>query len=149
MFITLFSNQIQKVKRSCLGIVSSKCKTAEEIMDVIKAFFSAKSVQLEKLLSKCRIKQIWYVIKKTGLQRKIRFYSFFNNYSCGNCPLASCVPHLMRDNSAELLWDYNSFLLGFWKMLHFSPRKGTILKKNIQTIYEKKTFKIFKTAVTH
>ena len=87
--------------------------------------------------------------KNTGLQRRIRFYSPFNIYiNCRNHRPALCLPHLMKDvDFAELLIDYDSLLLGIWKMFHFSPKKGAVLE-HVQSIYGKRPLKIIKAAVT-
>ena len=84
-----------------------------------------------------------------GLQRGIRFYSPFNMYiNCRNHRLALCLHHLMKDvDFAELLIDYDSLLLGIWKMFHFSPKKGAVLE-HVQSIYGKRPLKIIKAAVT-
>ena len=66
--------------------------------------------------------------KNTGLQRQIKFYSSFNIYNnCRNHHLALCLTHMMKDvDFAELPIDYNSLLLGIWKMFHFSAKKGAV-----------------------
>ena len=84
-----------------------------------------------------------------GLQRGIRFYSPFNIYiNCRNHRLALCLHHLMKDvDFAELLIDYDSLLLGIWKMFHFSPKKGAVLE-HVQSIYGKRPLKIIKATIT-
>ena len=49
---------------------------------------------------------------------------------------------LMKDvDFAELLIDYDSLLLGIWKMFHFLPKKVAVLE-NVQSIYGKRPLKI-------
>ena len=68
--------------------------------------------------------------------------------NCRNHRLALCLLHLMKDaDFAELLIDYDSLLLGIWKMFCFSPKKGAVLE-NVQSIYGKRPLKILKAAVT-
>ena len=50
MFVTYYSNKAQKAVTSSLGILNLKGKTAAEIMDVIKNFFLAKSIKLDKIM---------------------------------------------------------------------------------------------------
>ena len=109
MFVTYYAN---KAVTSFLGILNLKRKTAAEIMDVIKNFFLAKSVKLDKIMLSVLDGTNSMSGKNTGLQRRIRFYSPFNMYiNCRNHRLASCLLHLMKDaDFAELLIDYDSFI---------------------------------------
>ena len=86
--------------------------------------------------------------KNTGLERRIRFYSLFNIYiNFRNHRLAFCLPHLMKNvYFVELLMDYDSLLLGIWKMFHFSSKTGAVLE-HVQSIHGKRPLKIFKAAV--
>ena len=119
-------------------------------MDVIKNFFLAKSIKLDKVIFSVLDGTNSASGKNTGLQRRIRFYSLFNIYiNCRNHRQALCLPHLMKDvDFAELLIDYDSLLLGIWKMFHFSPKKVAVLE-NVQTTYGKRPLKILKAAVTN
>ena len=87
--------------------------------------------------------------KNTGLQKRIRFYFPFNMYiNCRKHRVALCLPHLIKDaDFAKLLTDYDSLLLGIWKMFHFSPKKGAVIE-NFQSIYDKRPLKILKAAAT-
>ena len=118
-------------------------------MDVIKNFFLAKSIKLDKVIFSVLDGTNSVSGKNTGLQRRIRFYSLFNMHiNCRNHRLALCLPHVMKNvDFAELLIDYDSLLLGIWKMFHFSPKKGAVLE-NVQTTYDKRPLKILKAAVT-
>ena len=149
MFVTYYSFKEEKVVTSFLGIVNLKGKKAAEIMDVIKKFFEAKSINLGKVFFSVLDGTNSMSGKNNGLQRHIRFYSPFNLYiNCRNHRLALCLPHLMKDPYlGELLVDYDTLLLCLWKMFHYSPKKNSILE-NIQTIYGKKQLKILKAAVT-
>ena len=149
IFVTYYSNKAQKAVTSSLGILNLKGKTTAEIMDVIKNFFLAKSIKLDKIMFSVLDGTNSMSGNNSGLQRRIRFYSPFNMYiNCRNHRLALCLLHLMKDaDFAELLIDYDSLLLGIWKMFHFSPKKGAVLE-NVQSIYGKRPLKILKAAVT-
>ena len=78
MFATYYSNKAQKAVTSCLGILNLKGKTAAEIMDVIKNFFLAKSIKLDKIMLSVLDGTNSMSGNNSGLQRRIRFYSPFN-----------------------------------------------------------------------
>ena len=78
MFATYYSNKAQKAVTSYLGILNLKGKTAAEIMDIIKNFFLAKSIKLDKIMFSVLDGTNSVSGKNTGLQRRIRFYSPFN-----------------------------------------------------------------------
>ena len=74
MFVTYYSNKPQKVVTSFLEILNLKGKTAAEIMDIIKNFFLAKSIKLDKIMFSALDGTNSMGGKNTGLQRRIRFY---------------------------------------------------------------------------
>ena len=57
------------------------------------------------------------------------------------------APHHEDPKFAELLLDFDSVLLGLWKMFHYSPKKGSVLE-SMQEVYGKKPLKILKAATT-
>ena len=71
MFVTYYSNKAQKVVTSFSGILNLKGKTAAEIMDVMKNFFLAKSIKLDKIMFSVLDGTNSMSGKNTGLQRRI------------------------------------------------------------------------------
>ena len=69
MFVTCCSNKAQKAVTSFLGILNLKGKTAAEITDVIKNFFLAKSIKLDKIIFSVLDGTNSMSGKNTGLQR--------------------------------------------------------------------------------
>ena len=68
MSVTCNSNKAQKVVTSFLGILNLKEKTADEIMDVIKNFYLAKSTKLDKIMFSVLVGTNSMSGKNTGLQ---------------------------------------------------------------------------------
>ena len=83
------------------------------------------------------------------LQRRIRNESPFNIYvNCWNHRLALCFTHLMKmKDFRELLVEFDSLLLGLWKLFRYSPKRGSVLEK-VQISYQKKSLKILKAYTT-
>ena len=129
MFVRYLSSTEQKIK-TFFGILNLKGKTAEEIMNAIQKFFTAKSLRIDTILFSVLDGTNSMSGKKNGLQRKIRYYSPFSIYiNCRNHRLAPCLPHLMKDiYLGEIMNDCNSLLLGLWKIFHFSPNRSSILE---------------------
>ena len=107
-------------------------------------FFIAKSLRIDAILF-CVLDRTNSMSGKTnGLQRRISYYSPFSiDVNCRNHRLALCLPHLMK----KIMNDYDTVLLGLWKIFHFSPKRSSLLE-SFQVIYEKKPLKILKAAVT-
>ena len=61
--------------------------------------------------------------KHKGLQRRIRNESPFNTY-------VNCRNHLVKmKDFRELLIDFDSLILGLWKLFCCSPKRGSVFEK--------------------
>ena len=118
-------------------------------MDDIQMFFTAKSLRIDTIL--CSVLDGTNSMSggKNGLQRRIRYYPPFSIYiNCRNHRLALCLPHLMKDIClGGVMNDYDTLLLGLWKIFHFSPKRSLIFE-SFQVIYGRKPIRILKAAVT-
>ena len=130
MFVTNTSSPEQKIKMTFLGIVNLKGKTAEEIVNVVQKFFTAKSLRIHTILFSVLDGTNSMSGKKNGLQTRIRYHSPFSIYiNCRNHGLALCLTHLMREICrGEIMNDYDTLLLGLWKICHFSPKQSSLLE---------------------
>ena len=144
MFVTYLSSTEQIIKTTFLGIVNLKGKTASQIMDVAQKFFTTKSLRIDTILFSVLDGTNSMSGKKNGLQRRIRYSSPFSIYiNCRNHCLALCLLHLMKDIClGEIMNDYDTLLLGLWKIFHFCPKHSSLLE-SFQVIYGKKLLKMF------
>ena len=147
MFLTYYSISDRQVKTCFLGILNLNGKKATQIMNTLKLFCEAKQIILEGVLFSVLDGTNAMSGKEGRLQRRIRYYSSFNIYiNCRNHRLALCLLHIMKNRKfSDMLADYDTVLLGLWKMFYYSPKKGSILG-SLQQIYGKKPLKILKAA---
>ena len=92
---------------------------------------TAKKIDLSKILFSVLDGTNSMSGKHKCLQRWIRNESLFNIYvNCRNDRLALCFPHLMKmKDFRELLLDFDSLLLGLWKLVRYSPKRGSVFEK--------------------
>ena len=108
-----------------------------------EAFFDAKQIIIERVMFSVTDGTNAMKGKKGGLQMRIH-YSPFNIYAnCCNHYLVLFLPHMKNKKFSNMLAEYDTLLLGLWKMFHYSLKKGPILGL-IQHIYGKKPLRIWK-----
>ena len=86
-------------------------------MDLMKKFFLAKVVNVEKILFSVLDRTNAMSGKKNNLQWRIRNESPHNIYlNCCNHRLPLCLLHVMKDKEfTPFLATYDNFILGVWK----------------------------------
>ena len=91
MFLTYYSVSDCQVKTCFLGILHLNGKKAIQIMNIMKLFFEAKQIILERVLFSALDGTNAMSGKEGGLQRTIHHYSPFNIYlNCRNHCLGLC-----------------------------------------------------------
>ena len=100
-------------KTKFFGILKLEKTNAADIMDLMKKFFLAKGVNVEKILFSVLDGTNAMSGRKNCLKRRIRIESPHNIYLiCHNHRLALCLPHLMTNKEfAPLLPTYRNCLL--------------------------------------
>ena len=100
-------------KTKFFGILKLEKTNAADIMDLMKKFFLAKGVNVEKILFSVLDGTNAMSGRKNCLKRRIRIESPHNIYLiCHNHRLALCLPHLMKNKEfAPLLPTYRNCLL--------------------------------------
>ena len=125
MFLTYYSVSNRRVKTCFLGILNLNGKKATQIMNTLKLFFLANQIILERVLFSALDGTNAMSGKEGGSQRRKQHYSPFNIYmNCRNHCLALCLPQIMKNKKfSNMLADYDTLLLGLWKIFHYSPKK--------------------------
>ena len=89
---------MEYLKTKVFGILKLKKANTADIMDLMKKFFIAKGVNVEKIIFTVWDGTKTMSGKKLGLQRRIQNESPHNIYlNCCNHQLALCLPHLKKD----------------------------------------------------
>ena len=102
------------LKTKFFGILKLEKTNPADIMELMKKFFVAKGVNVEKILFSVLDGTNTMSGRKNGLQRRILNESPHHVYvNCRNHRQALCLPHLMKDKEyAPLLATYDNFFLG-------------------------------------
>ena len=114
IFLTYFSETMECLKTKFFGILKLEKTNPADIMELMKKFFVAKGVNVEKILFSVLDGTNTMSGGENGLQRRILNESPHHVYvNCRNHRQALCLPHLMKDKEyAPLLATYDNFLLG-------------------------------------